>query len=442
MVADKNQLPGLMLGMMKNLNMVIILYLAGVTACSLSGYAHENSAMEFLIKAKRLPSVPWKIPVLAVGLYVCLLLLLSVHCGKNLRFLLKTAAELGVAFFLSYVMNFSYTGIVLLIIADTMSYFSDRKRRLLLVASVCAVYLVLDYDLLSIHYPLISIEVCWEYYQREFQSVLLGIRNVLSSLNTLVFIIYTIALILAEVRERERVLGLNERLNAANQELKEANQKLEEYARESEKAAETRERNRLAREIHDTLGHSLTGIITGIDACVMLVDIAPEATKEQLKAIASVARQGVKDVRRSVKALRPDALETLDLKHALIRMIEETRRSTNVDIVYEIKPKMKGFDKDEEDIIYRIVQESITNAIRHGKADRIQVRIDRTYNMLNIHLKDNGIGCANIQKGFGLHHMEERLDMLHGTLSYNGEDGFTVDAQIPIRWGTEEENDD
>lgn len=355
---------------------------------------------------------------------------------------MKTAAELGVAFFLSYVMNFGYTGIVFLIIADTMSYFSDMKRRLLLVTSICAVYLMLDYDLLSVRYPIISIEVCWGYYQKEIQSILLGIRNILSSLNTLVFIIYAIVLILTEVKEKERILGLNERLNTAIQELKTANQKLEEYAKESEKAAETRERNRLAREIHDTLGHSLTGIITGIDACVMLVDIAPEATKEQLKAIANVARQGVRDVRRSVKALRPDALETLDLKHALIRMMEETKHSTGVEICYEITSRLKHFDKDEEDIIYRIVQESITNAIRHGKADRVEVRISRSFNMLNIHIRDNGIGCVSIQKGFGLHHMEERLGMLHGSLACHGDDGFTVDAEIPIRWGTEEDSND
>ncbi len=439
---DRNQFPGLVLGSMKHLNMVIILYLAGVTAYSLNGYIYENSAMDFLIKAKQISVVPWKLPMLAVGLYACLLLLLSIHCKKNISFLGKTVAELGVAFFLSYVMNFSYTGIVLLIIADTMGYFSDMKRRLLLVASVCIVYLLLDYDLLSVRYPIISIEVCWEYYQRDIQSLLLGIRNVLSSLNTLAFIIYAIVLILAEVKEKERVLGLNERLHAANQELKEVNRKLEEYARESEKAAETRERNRLAREIHDTLGHSLTGIITGIDACVMLVDIAPEATREQLKAIANVARQGVKDVRRSVKALRPDALETLDLKHALIQMMEETKRSTGVDVQYEIRTGLKHLDRDEEDVVYRIVQESITNAIRHGKADRVQVRIDRSFNMLKIHLKDNGVGCSNIQKGFGLHHMEERLSMLHGSLSYHGDDGFVVDAEIPIRWGTEEESDD
>ncbi len=438
---NKKGFPDFVLSTMKNLNMVMILYLTMVTVHSLYGYVDGNSAMDFLMQVKRMPMEPWKLPVLSIGLYVCLLLLLSIHCQSKRSFLVKTVLELGIVFVISYVLNFSYTGMALLIIADTMRYFSDLKRRVLLVASICVFYILLDYDLLSAVCPIISIETCWGYYGRETQSLLLGIRNILNSLNTIVFISYAIVLILTEIREKEQILGLNEKLNTANQELRSANEKLEEYARESEKAAETRERNRLAREIHDTLGHSLTGIITGIDACVMLVDVAPEATKEQLKAIAGVARQGIKDVRRSVKALRPDALESMNLKAALVQMMEEAKRSTGVEITWQIEPALKGFNKDEEDIIYRIVQESITNAIRHGKADRVQVRIDRDFNMLKIHIEDNGAGCVNVQKGFGLHHMEERLNMLKGSLSYHGDHGFVIDASIPIRWGTEEEND-
>lgn len=438
---NRERFPDLVLGAMKNLNMVIILYLTMVTVHSLSGYVYENSAMDFLIRVKRLPMEPWKLPVLSIGLYLCLLLLLSIRCRSKTRFLLKTILELTIVFAISYVLNFGYAGMALLIIADTMSYFSDMRQRMILVVSICVVYILLDYDLLSAGYAIISTEDCWAYYSKEIQSLLLGIRNILNSLNMIVFITYAIVMILTEVKEKERILGLNERLNTANQELKLANEKLEVYAKESEKAAETRERNRLAREIHDTLGHSLTGIITGIDACVMLVDIAPEATKEQLRAIANVARQGIKDVRRSVKALRPDALESLNLKSALIQMMEETKRSTGVEIAYQIEPALKGFNQDEEDVIYRIVQESITNAIRHGKADQVQVQISRDFNMLNIHIQDNGTGCGKVHKGFGLHHMEERLEMLKGSLSYCGDHGFVIDASIPIRWGTEEEDD-
>lgn len=439
---NKSQSPGLILGIMKHLNFVIVLFITGVTVHSLLGYVHENSVLDFLARVKHMPIEPWRLPIYTIGLYLCLLLLLSIRCERNFYIMVKTGLELGVAFLLSYTLGFFYTGLVLLIIADTMGYFSYTKWRFLLMAAVCAAYMVLDYNLLSARYDIISIEACWEYYRSDVQALFLGIKNIMTSLNMFSFIIYMVVLILTQLSEKERILNLNEQLNAANSELTEANRKLEEYARESVKAAETKERNRLAREIHDTLGHSLTGIITGIDACVMLMDVAPEATKEQLKAIADVARQGVKDVRRSVKALRPDALESLELEDALLQMIDEMRRSTNVEITYECTTRLKNFNKDEEDIIYRIVQESITNSMRHGKATRIWIHISREYNMLKMVLKDNGIGCGDIQKGFGLHHMEERLDMLNGTLKYSGDDGFTVEAGIPIRWGTEEEKDD
>ena len=114
---------------------------------------------------------------------------------------MKTVLELGIVFVISYVLNFSYTGMALLIIADTMRYFSDLKRRVLLVASICVFYILLDYDLLSAVCPIISIETCWGYYGRETQSLLLGIRNILNSLNTIVFISYAIVLILRDKGE-------------------------------------------------------------------------------------------------------------------------------------------------------------------------------------------------------------------------------------------------
>lgn len=205
---------------------------------------------------------------------------------------------------------------------------------------------------------------------------------------------------------------------------------------------QTRERNRLAREIHDTLGHALTGIITGIEACTALMDAAPEAAKAQLALIAEVARKGMTDVQRSVKALRPDALEKFNLENALLQMIDETRSVTNATIDYQCTTGLNCFNDDEEEIIYRIVQECMTNSIRHGKAKKISIRIDREFHMLKIVVQDNGMGCTDIQKGFGLHHMEERLNLLQGKLSFSGEDGFLVEAQIPVRWGTEEKEHD
>ena len=92
----------------------------------------------------------------------------------------------------------------------------------------------------------------------------------------------------------------------------------------------------------------------------------------------------------------------------------------------------------EEDTIYRIVQEGITNAIRHGHASRIFINFKKVDIWLVIRIRDNGIGCKDIHKGFGLTHMKERVDMLHGTVTYSSNNGFQVVAKLPIRWRNEE----
>lgn len=422
------------LALMKNLNFIMIVFISFIMRYCLSGYIRENTALEFMQKISVMPVAAWKIPAVAVGLYIALLLLLYIQNTGSVELFLKLVLEIAVSFCISYVLGFSYTGIILLILADAMR-FPNSKGKVPFVITICILYLLVDYNLIFIYYKITSLETYLGYFQSSARSLLLGVKNVLTSLNMSVFLVYVVAVVRMQQSEKERIQTLNDQLNITNEELKRVNIQLERYAKESEKAAETRERNRLAREIHDTLGHSFVGIITGIEACAALLDVAPEATKVQLMAIAEVARQGMTDVRRSVKALRPDALEKLDLEKALTQMVTEIKDATGVEVLYQCTAKLNCFNKDEEDIIYRIVQESITNSIRHGMAKKIEIFIDREYNILNLLIKDNGIGCSDIEKGFGLHHMDERLGMLGGSLEYSGEDGFMVKAQIPIRWG-------
>lgn len=435
---DENKFSDYVLVIMKNLNLIIILYIAVIMAMGLAGYVQENSALEFLGRIHRLPIEAWKIPVISVSLFCSCLLLMSIRIEGGSALVLKIGLEIIISYVVSYFLGFSYAGIVLLIIADTMKYIPKSKWKISFVVAACMFYLVIDYDLIASKYNIISLETYLGYYRSDARFALLGIKNVLNSLNTFLFLVYMVLLVWIQRNEKERILSLNGQLNEANEELKQANIRLEEYAKETEKMVTTRERNRLAREIHDTLGHALAGIITGIEACTALMDVAPEATKVQLMAIADVARQGMTDVRRSVKALRPDALEKFNLEKALMQTINEMRTATNAEIEYKCTTELNCFNTDEEDVIYRIVQECITNSIRHGKAKRIEIQISREFNILKICIQDNGIGCEDIKRGFGLHHMEERLGMLHGSLSCDGSEGFMVEAQIPIRWGNGE----
>lgn len=428
-----SQMPEIILNEMKLLNLVIFLFITVITVHAQRGYIQDGSALRFLVESGTIPILFWKLPATVVMLCAAFMLLLSIPCNNHPELVIKLLAEYGIALWISALTGFGYTGAVLLLLADAMRYRIDWKKRIWYIALICILYLVMNGNILQDFFHTIPLSQMWMYYRQDARNSLLGILNMLGLINTLVFILYMVVLTITQTSEKERILRLNSQLQAANR-------KLEEYAEEQVRMTETRERNRLAREIHDTLGHSLTGIISGIEACIVLMDIAPDATKEQLRAIAEVARTGIIDVRRSVKALHPDALETMDLENALLKMIDTAKRSTGVEITYFFDADLNHFNQDEEDVVYRVVQESITNAIRHGQATKIRIEITRVDGDLHILILDNGKGCENIEPGFGLHHMQERVEMLGGDLQYKGDKGFTVHARIPIRWGTETDN--
>ena len=258
-------------------------------------------------------------------------------------------------------------------------------------------------------------------------------------LNILLFVLYMILLFTSQKDENERIRRLNEQLNQANDQLRD-------YAVNMERMTQMRERNRLAREIHDTLGHTLTGIIMGADAGLALFDVAPEESKKRIQVVAQSARDGLTDVRRSIKALRPDALERSTLAQALEGLVENFRLTTSARIDYFQEAEELRLDSDEEDTLYRVVQEGLTNAVRHGKADRMEIRITRSGDMVTVSVRDNGTGCPKPVEGFGLRHMRERLEMLGGTLAYgnlgrdggDGYIGFYILVGLPVRNRKEE----
>lgn len=253
----------------------------------------------------------------------------------------------------------------------------------------------------------------------------------------ILFITYVLLLVIRRTDENTKIRLLNHRLEHANDKLSVLNEQLKAYASESERMAETRERNRLAREIHDTLGHSLTGIIAGTDACITMMELSPELAKKQLEVIASTARNGMNEVRRSVKALRPDALERFELEEALKNLCAEIQAASHATVDLCIQTENLRLSPDEEDAVYRTIQESLTNAIRHGKATQVSIRMSCEQRRLRIIVQDNGIGCEKVTPGFGLRHMRERLHLLNGTLQTDGTKGFRLEAVIPLRWGDE-----
>ena len=334
-------------------------------------------------------------------------------------------------------LDFNYNGILLWAFANVIGHMKRGSGQYAFIFLGIVCYALTDYGLLSASSPLFSVRDYIQIYDSSSQPILLAAYNCMISLTIIIFILYCVFTIQEERGTIAEVNELYHRLSKANENLKEANLELEKYAVMKEKMGETKERNRLAREIHDTLGHTLTGISAGVDACIAMIDSSPEVTKGQLELISKVTRDGIKEVRRSVSELRPDSLERLNLEPAIRKMVNETNSITNTKIHFECDVEKLKFDEDEENAIYRVVQESMTNSVRHSHAKNVYITIKKKYSDIYISIKDDGIGCTDMKKGFGTRHIVERIKLLNGTVEFDGSDGFTTNVVIPIRWGEE-----
>ena len=303
---------------------------------------------------------------------------------------------------------------------------SLRQKRFL--SAMIVVYLFCNMDAATSALHAVTLKQYLAFYSLHTRSVLQLVIESLSALEMILFILYMVLFISQQTSEKQEILNLN-------QQLQQANEQLRIYAEESAHTAQVQERNRLAREIHDTLGHALTGITAGADACLQMLEISPEMAKKQMERIASTAREGMNEVRRSVRALRPDALERMQLTDAIAKLCSEMQTTSQAEITLDLQAEDLRLSPDEEDAVYRIVQESITNAIRHGHATAVRIRIAAEERRLGITVTDNGCGCTKIEPGFGLRHMRERLKLLNGTLKVKSEKGFELHAEIPLRWG-------
>ena len=419
----------------------ILVYVLFIRA-TIARIIYADKAEEFLGKVDIMPQQPGKVALISYFLLAGLILVMHFshksRGGVLLLFFYYLLESLIVTWLMQQ-LNFNFNEILLMIIVDLLAFDCGMQPKVLLSIVTGLYYLLAEVRGFGFMRRSIRLDVYLNYYKGWVRTPVSFFESGYRFLFFVLTLVYIVITVRTGVEETQRIAQLNRELDATNTSLHEANERLREYALTAESIAETRERNRLAREIHDTLGHTLTGIISSLDACMTLIRISPDATREQLEKTQKVAREGMKDVRRSVNALRPDKLERFSLDDALRQMTDEMKGVSGAEITLEEDLKGLKTADDEAEAIYRIVQEGVTNSLRHGEADRIQIRIQRNFGEALIEVRDNGKGCSDVKPGFGLKHMQERLDLLHGSLRYeNLENGFLVIARIPLRWGNDE----
>ncbi len=231
---------------------------------------------------------------------------------------------------------------------------------------------------------------------------------------------------LNEQRSRERA----ERLMA---ELEEAYAQLAAYATQAEELAMTQERNRLAREIHDNLGHYLTIVNVQIEAAKVVMDSDPRRALDAMNKAQELAQKGLTRVRESVAALRESPVSDRPLSEAIASLVRETQ-SAGIVTEFRITGEPQSLENKVALALYRVAQEGLTNVCRHARASRVDILLDFQPSEVCLEVKDNGMGAAETSGGFGLLGIQERVKLLGGRLeiSTGVGKGFCLTASVPL----------
>ena len=233
------------------------------------------------------------------------------------------------------------------------------------------------------------------------------------------------------------VLKLNDQENL----LKEQENQLFEQKKELQQAQYTmgtmkelytlQERNRISREIHDSVGHSLSTIIIQLGAISKLSEENSPQVSQMSAQLREFAVKGLQEVRSVVHDLKPEHLTKQQLTVALEEFIYETKQHSGVEFVFRQNKPTFQLTKEQELTIFRGVQEATTNAIRHGKATKITLLMMYSANELIVTIMDNGVGASAISLEGGLKALEERLHEQQAQLEIkNSEQGFTVQMKL------------
>lgn len=207
--------------------------------------------------------------------------------------------------------------------------------------------------------------------------------------------------------------------------------------------AQEEERTRLARELHDIIGQSLTAIIMTTAAIEKNYPPSSARGREQLAQVQSVARQALQDLRNLIFALRPDILDDLGLSLAVRSQAKKYLEPAGVKVRFRMALESQ-LPPEVEITVFRVVQEAITNIVRHARASEAYISLTQKDARLIVRVEDNGLGfnptqvMARQRQNWGLHGMKERINLLGGHFYIGARPGHgtLVLAEVPLdqRW--------
>jgi signal transduction histidine kinase len=216
-------------------------------------------------------------------------------------------------------------------------------------------------------------------------------------------------------------------------ELAEANRHLGAYAAQAEELAAARERNRLAREIHDSVGHYLTVVRVQLEAALAMHQRGSGLALDAVQKAQSLAGEGLREIRSSIAALRAAPLESRTLCQALLALVAECE-SSGLKVTIDVQGTERELSAGAGLTLYRAAQEGLTNVRKHANGAAVKLLIDfRPTDAVSLTVTDDGPGADSTDRGFGLLGLRERAALLGGTFSTQTSPGagFSLTLELP-----------
>ncbi len=218
--------------------------------------------------------------------------------------------------------------------------------------------------------------------------------------------------------------------------LEEVNLKLTHYAQTLEDLAVTKERNRIAQELHDTLSHTLSGLSVQLETMKAYWDVDPVTARKRLDKSLVAIRSGLEETRRILIALRAKPLDELGLAPAIQQMAQEASAHAGIALKLVIADNLPSLSPNTEQCLFRVAQEAITNVVKHAKAKQLVVKLQPNDSKVILTVQDDGVGFElthnNGAKHFGLMGMQERVEFAKGRLNITSQPGNGTLVQLII----------
>ena len=247
------------------------------------------------------------------------------------------------------------------------------------------------------------------------------------------------------MNEQDEIAIISNDLNALGEKLQNQVKSLQrmaderaEYARSAHRTATVEERQRLARELHDSVSQQLFALTMLAEAAVKQIDQDPKEAKRQLEEVAKAGLTAQTEMRALLLHLRPVYLSGDSLQEGIEKLIAELKQHTQLEVNLSISEQL-SLPETVEEHIFRIVQESLSNILRHAEASSVSINIIKNENKLFLHIRDDGKGfddhrLSRKKTSYGLNTMKERVEELGGTFQIKSRknQGTYIDIRIPI----------